>query len=76
MMRPGEEKVVARRLRQVLETSGGARRATARVRGVQGGSRGPSGTESAAARVDPPEMTSGGARSATARVERPEMKKA
>jgi uncharacterized pyridoxal phosphate-dependent enzyme len=31
MMRPGEEKVVARRLRQVLENRGGARSATARV---------------------------------------------
>jgi L-seryl-tRNA(Ser) seleniumtransferase len=57
MMRPGEEKVVARRLRPVLQaTGGGARSATAPVRGVQGGSRGPSGTEWAPARVDPPEM--------------------
>jgi L-seryl-tRNA(Ser) seleniumtransferase len=56
MMRSGEEKVVARRLRQVLPTRGGARSATAQVRGVQGGSRGPSGTDWAPARVDPPEM--------------------
>jgi hypothetical protein len=47
----------AERVDQMIDgVSGAARGAAARTRGVQGGARGPSGTEWESARVIPPEM--------------------